>query len=53
MENIKEKRLKKELTQIEVAKHCNVSLTSYRLWESGVQRPTPENMKKLKNILGE
>jgi transcriptional regulator with XRE-family HTH domain len=50
MENLKQLRLDKKLTQTDVAKMCKVSLTSYRLWEIGVQKPTDVNLEKLKKI---
>jgi transcriptional regulator with XRE-family HTH domain len=52
MENIKELRLKKGLSQVAVAKACGVSLCGYLLWERGVGKPTAENLAKLKAALG-
>lgn len=49
--NLKKLRTKLELTQIDVAKACQVSLSSYRMWEKGVTKPNEDNMKKLKNVL--
>lgn len=48
---IKQLRTSLHLTQVEVAIKCNVSLSTYRLWESGVTTPTIENMEKLKKVL--
>ena len=53
MKNLKELRLLKRLTQTDVALACNVSLTAYQLWEKGVNKPTPENLKKLEKLLYE
>jgi transcriptional regulator with XRE-family HTH domain len=50
MKNLKQLRLNKKLTQTDVAIMCEVSLTSYRLWEIGVQKPTSQNLEKLKKI---
>ena len=52
MENMKQYRIDAGLTQADVALKCGVSLTSYRLWEHGVQKPTDENLAKLKAVLG-
>ena len=49
--DLKELRTQQGLTQVEVAIKCQVSLSSYRLWESGVTKPTPENYAKLKEVL--
>ncbi len=51
LENLKEIRLKKGLTQIEVAKQVKVSVNSYRAWEQGVSKPSEENLIKLKEVL--
>lgn len=49
---IKELRTEKGKTQVEMAVAVGVSLTSYRLWESGATKPNDENMAKLKEVLG-
>ena len=49
---MKEQRLKLNLTQTDVALAVGVSLTTYQLWEKGVTTPTPENLKKLNEVLG-
>lgn len=46
------KRKLKGKTQIDVAIACAVSLTTYRMWEYGVAKPSEENMKKLNDVLG-
>ena len=52
MENLKELRKLKNLTQIDVAKYCGVSLMAYQLWERGAMKPREENMNKLRELLG-
>ncbi len=52
MTEIKKKRLEKGMTQIEVAIACKVSLSTYRLWESGVMQPKGENQARLNTVLG-
>jgi len=51
MENIKEHREAKDMTQVEAAKKIGVSLSAYRLWEQGVMEPKPENMRRLCEVL--
>jgi len=51
MENLKEARKTKGMTQTEVAVAVGVSLTSYQLWERGVSKPNSENEVKLKDVL--
>lgn len=51
MENLKEMRENKGLSQIEVAKLIGVSANTYRNWEYGANYPSEENMKKLKEVL--
>lgn len=49
--NIKELRENKGLTQIEVAKLVGVTAMAYQNWERGACNPTPQNMKKLQEVL--
>lgn len=49
--NIKELRISKGLTQTDVAKTVGVSLTAYQIWERGVGKPSPDNLKKLEKAL--
>lgn len=53
---IRREELKKqnpsEWSQIAVAIKCGVSLSTYQLWEKGVTQPTPENLRKLNEVLG-
>lgn len=51
MENLKEIRQEKGMTQVEVAKAVGVSLAAYLLWERGAGNPNADNMKKLKEVL--
>ncbi|NCB47657.1 XRE family transcriptional regulator [bacterium] len=51
MENLRELRLAKKLTQAELAKLVGVSLAGYLLWERGVGKPNEENKKKLMEAL--
>jgi transcriptional regulator with XRE-family HTH domain len=49
--DLKERRIKAGMTQIEVAIAVGVSLTAYRLWEYGLT-PNDENKRKLDEVLG-
>lgn len=49
---LKEYRLKKRLSQNEVAKLCGISQQCYFFYENGDRRPTPENAKRIAKILG-
>ena len=51
MENLKQIREEKGMTQVDVAKAVGVSLAGYRLWELGAGKPTPDNLEKLKKVL--
>lgn len=51
LENLKELRESKGLTQVQLAQLCKVSVAGYRLWESGGGKPTEENYKKLMEVL--
>lgn len=48
----KKARLKKKMTQIEVAYKVGMSMQGYINIERGVSNPKPENEKKLKKVLG-
>ena len=50
--DLKKLRKDKGLTQADVAIKCQVSLTTYRMWEIGVAKPKDENLEKLKKALG-
>lgn len=49
--NLKEQRVKKGMTQVDVAKAVGVSLVTYRLWEESASTPKEENKKKLIKVL--
>ena len=49
--NLKEKRIKRNLSQIEIAKLVGVTANTYRNWEYGANEPSEENMEKLKEVL--
>jgi transcriptional regulator with XRE-family HTH domain len=51
MKKLKETRLDRGMTQVEVARDVGVSLNTYVKWEQGVMNPSPENAKKLKQVL--
>ena len=51
-EEIKSKREELKLTQVDVSRAVGVSLVSFRNWENGGGNPTPENLEKLKKVLG-
>lgn len=51
MENLKELRKLKKLTQMELAAKLGVSLMTVRLWENGAGKPNRENYEKLKEVL--
>ena len=51
MKNLKELRLDRGFTQVELARKVGVSLNAYVKWEQGVMNPNEENEKKLKEVL--
>lgn len=53
MKNLRELRELKKITQIDCAKYCGISLSTYRLIEYGAQKPNPEVLKKLEKLLME
>jgi repressor LexA len=50
MKSLKEMRLEKGYTQMEVAKRVGVSLVSYQLWERGISTPNEQNQAKLDEL---
>jgi transcriptional regulator with XRE-family HTH domain len=52
LDKLKEIRLKKGMTQIDVAVKVGVSMTSYINWEKRANNPSEENLQKLKEVLG-
>lgn len=51
LENLKEIRLKKGLTQAQISKLVGVSINAYRNWEQGTGEPKEENLERLIEIL--
>ena len=51
-ETMKKLRLKKKLTQVQVAMAVGVSMMTYQNWERGAHSPSEENLEKLKKVLG-
>ncbi len=48
---LKEARLKKGLTQIEVANKAGMGINTYPKLECGINKPSPELIKKLMKVL--
>lgn len=53
MENLKKLRELKRLTQVDMCKLLNISLSTYRIIEYGAQKPSQEIQSKLEKILYE
>jgi transcriptional regulator with XRE-family HTH domain len=51
MNKLKEKRIEKGLTQMELARLCGVSINTVIRWENDVTTPTAENRAKLDEAL--
>jgi len=51
--NLKELRNKRDLTQLQLAKLVGVTLNTYANWEKGANEPNEDNMKTLIEILEE
>lgn len=51
IENLKEIRISKGMTQVDLAKLMGVTMNSIARWEQGANRPSEENMDKLKKVL--
>ena len=47
IDRLKEIRLNKKLTHKEIANHFNTSPQSYAQWETGLRKPSAENLQKL------
>lgn len=51
--DLREQRNKLGLTQIDIARTCNISITTYQYWERGaLQKISQENVRKLREVLG-
>lgn len=48
---LKDYRQREGLTQIQTAKACGVTLSAYRWWEMGANKPNEKNLEKLKEVL--
>ena len=51
LKGLKENRIKKGLTQLEMAKMLGVTVGTYRNWELGANEPNDINMYRIKEIL--
>ncbi|HEN6000153.1 TPA: helix-turn-helix transcriptional regulator [Streptococcus agalactiae] len=51
-ERLKSLRLKKNLTQAEIANKIGISRPAYTYWEKGEKRPTPDKLTKIAEIYG-
>ncbi len=51
MNGLKQKRVKRNMTQWDMARKLGVSLGTYRLWEAGISKPNKENQKRLDELL--
>lgn len=50
--DIKETRIKRDLSQVSVAKYCGVSSQAYQRWENGLTKfVKKQHFEKLKEIL--
>lgn len=50
-ENLKDARLKKNLSQKEVAEKIGVAKSTYSLYESGNRKPNVDTIKKIADVL--
>lgn len=48
--DIKKLRSQLNMTQVDLAKHLDVSTQTIRMWEWGVSTPSVHNMKKLEEL---
>lgn len=51
--NLKEIRISKGMTQVDLAKLMGVTMNSIARWEQGANRPSEENLIKLEELLKE
>lgn len=51
-ERLKELRLKKGLTQKEIAEQFGIKQPNYQQWESGKRKPSSETLEKFANFFG-
>ena len=48
---LKKIRSQFNMTQVDMARACGVSLPTYILWEKGVSNPNDENQVKLNDVI--
>lgn len=53
MDNLKEERLKRGWSQMDVCAKIGVALITYQLWERGISTPFPRNLEKIKEVFSE
>lgn len=53
LKNLKQKRLEMGLSQIKLAQKLGTTALTVQLWERGVGKPNPKNLKKLKKVIQE
>jgi len=51
MDNLKQIRIEKGLTQMQLAASVGVSLNTIIKWENGAGKPSDENQKRLDEVL--
>lgn len=51
-EELRAARNSKQLTQIDCARHCAVSIVSFQNWERGICEPKPDKMQLICEFLG-
>ncbi len=52
LKDLKKLRIKKGVSQMDMARELKFSLNSYSLWERGGGKPNEENLAKLKTFFG-
>lgn len=52
LENLKQLRQEKGISQMKLAVLVGVSITAIRVWEQGGMKPNAEHLQKLEEILG-
>ena len=50
--DIRSARARLEVSQIQCAQHCGVSIVSFQNWERGICEPKPDKMDLICNFLG-
>ena len=52
LDNLKDLRKKEGMTQIDLAKKIGVTMNSIARWELGANKPSEENLDKLRETFG-